>query len=350
MRWELEPRQQGSLSINLRKSCSSGGPRYPMHSPLNLEQGWWKNGLWRMQFQRLRGVAICTSKLISSPSIVMFFDWFEFSTFSTSGVVASKCWLGFPSLVSYYRHFTLWYFCAVPGLRKWNSCKFNKCGSFNRLCNALQSTVQCNSSLVSIAVSDYFYQLDDSDFTSSCSSTCSSSIAKYHNSVASSYAGQPQPWSGYPATYFGDVYWSSYNLTCLTDSKTGKSCMCTSLYPQSSTPFTLCLTLKKHNLPIFLPHTPTIRLPQVYQLVSCAHHVFCHSISNFKEQRIAITIRSWQQSGRLFRRLVVCHSQRLYPWTRPMLQPFLATPRTILQPRMFVIREIPIPWPLETIA
>ncbi|KAH9206729.1 hypothetical protein DL95DRAFT_347253 [Leptodontidium sp. 2 PMI_412] len=91
--------------------------------------------------------------------------------------------------------------------------------------NALQSTVQCNSSLVSIAVSDYFYQLDDSDFTSLCSSTCSSSLAKYHNSGVSSCAGQPQPWSGYPATYFGDVYWSSYNLTCLTDSKTGKSCI-----------------------------------------------------------------------------------------------------------------------------
>ena len=110
--------------------------------------------------------------------------------------------------------------------------------------NALQGTVQCNSSLVSIAAADYFYQLDDSDFTSLCMPSCASSLAEYHDSVASSCAGEPQAWAGYPATYFGDVFWASYNLTCLTDPTTGDSCMCTSLQTQRPALFEYSLTLK----------------------------------------------------------------------------------------------------------
>jgi hypothetical protein len=91
---------------------------------------------------------------------------------------------------------------------------------------ALQGTVQCNSSLQGIAASDYFYQLDDSDFGSFCAESCGQSLAAYHESVDAACAGQPQPWDGYPMTYFGDLLWASYNLTCLTDPTSGESCMC----------------------------------------------------------------------------------------------------------------------------
>jgi hypothetical protein len=72
--------------------------------------------------------------------------------------------------------------------------------------DALQGT---NRSMQFKPAADYFYQLDDSDFTSLCTPKCGSSLAGYHDSVASSCAGEPEAWAGYPATYFGDVYWAS---------------------------------------------------------------------------------------------------------------------------------------------
>lgn len=91
--------------------------------------------------------------------------------------------------------------------------------------NALQGTVNCNNSLVSIAASDSFYGMNDEIYPSLCNDDCSSSLASYHNAVLSACGDQPEAWSGYPATYFGDVYWATYNLSCLVDPTTGSSCM-----------------------------------------------------------------------------------------------------------------------------
>ncbi|OOF93376.1 carbohydrate-binding module family 50 protein, partial [Aspergillus carbonarius ITEM 5010] len=91
--------------------------------------------------------------------------------------------------------------------------------------NALQGTVNCNSSLVNIAAADSFYGIDNDTYATLCSEGCSSSLESYHNAVSSACSDQPEAWSGYPATYFGDVYWATYNLSCLADPHTGSSCM-----------------------------------------------------------------------------------------------------------------------------
>lgn len=92
--------------------------------------------------------------------------------------------------------------------------------------NAMESTVQCDDNLNTIAAADYYLQVDTADFQSICTTACSTSLTTYHQNVSSACAGQPEAWSGYPATYFGDVLWASWNLTCLSDPKTGQSCMC----------------------------------------------------------------------------------------------------------------------------
>ncbi|OQE12254.1 hypothetical protein PENVUL_c001G06580 [Penicillium vulpinum] len=91
--------------------------------------------------------------------------------------------------------------------------------------DALQGTVNCNSSLVNIAAADSFYGIDNETYVFLCSDGCSSSLKSYHNSVSSACAGQDEAWSGYPATYFGDVYWATYNLSCLAEPTSGSSCM-----------------------------------------------------------------------------------------------------------------------------
>lgn len=95
--------------------------------------------------------------------------------------------------------------------------------------NALQGTVNCDPYFQSVAASDNFAAIDDEIYDSICNANCSSSLASYHSAVSSACSGQPQPWSGLPATYFGDVYWATYNLSCLADPTTGLSCMSTLL-------------------------------------------------------------------------------------------------------------------------
>jgi hypothetical protein len=94
--------------------------------------------------------------------------------------------------------------------------------------NAMEATVQCDDSLNTIAAADYFLPANATDFQSVCVKACGSSLATYHQTVVSACAGQPQAWDGFPATYFGDLLWATWNLTCLSDSKTGQSCMCKS--------------------------------------------------------------------------------------------------------------------------
>lgn len=91
--------------------------------------------------------------------------------------------------------------------------------------DALQGTVNCNSSLVNIAAADSFYGIDNETYVFLCNDGCSSSLESYHSSVSSACAGQDEAWSGYPATYFGDVYWATYNLSCLAEPTSGSSCM-----------------------------------------------------------------------------------------------------------------------------
>lgn len=91
--------------------------------------------------------------------------------------------------------------------------------------NAMESTVQCDDNLNSLAAADYYMEVDATNLQSICSQSCSTSLAAYNQNVASACAGEPEAWSGYPATYFGNVLWASWNMTCLSDPTTGQSCM-----------------------------------------------------------------------------------------------------------------------------
>lgn len=90
---------------------------------------------------------------------------------------------------------------------------------------ALQSTVQCDQSLETVSGSDYYFGIDNGTQSSLCTDACEESLSSYHESVSNACAGQDQPWDGYPANYFGDLLWATYNYSCLADPKTGSSCM-----------------------------------------------------------------------------------------------------------------------------
>lgn len=100
----------------------------------------------------------------------------------------------------------------------------------NACLTALQGTVNCNSSLVNIAAADDVYGINNDTYAYLCTDSCGSSLESYHNTVSSACAGQDEAWSGYPPTYFGDVYWASYNLSCLADPTSGASCIGESIF------------------------------------------------------------------------------------------------------------------------
>ena len=91
--------------------------------------------------------------------------------------------------------------------------------------SAVEATVLCDSQLSVIAGADYFLEQDQTTLDAVCTKSCASSLADYRSNVVAKCSGQPDAWPGYPATYFGDLVWSSYNLTCLADPTTGSSCM-----------------------------------------------------------------------------------------------------------------------------
>ena len=102
----------------------------------------------------------------------------------------------------------------------------NSTASLSAACvTALEATINCNSGLVPIAASGNFYSVNDDVYTSLCTTACSSSLASYHDNVVSACGSTPQAFTGYPNTYWGDVYWATYNLSCLADPTTGASCM-----------------------------------------------------------------------------------------------------------------------------
>ena len=91
--------------------------------------------------------------------------------------------------------------------------------------NALTSSVACDPYLLQLSQSDYYGSLGDDSLQSSlCITSCGTSLVSYHTSVISSCANDAQPWLGIPAQTYGDLLWSTYNLTCLKDTGTGEWC------------------------------------------------------------------------------------------------------------------------------
>lgn len=91
--------------------------------------------------------------------------------------------------------------------------------------NAMESSLSCDPYLQSLANQDYYGSMDNSSLqTSLCDPACGRALSSYHSSVISSCISDPQPWPGIPASWYGDVLWTTYNQTCLKDRKTGLYC------------------------------------------------------------------------------------------------------------------------------
>ncbi|KAI5291815.1 hypothetical protein KEM54_006392 [Ascosphaera aggregata] len=85
---------------------------------------------------------------------------------------------------------------------------------------ALKSALNCDPYLQSLAASDYYGPVGNDTLQDSlCVESCGSSLSKYHHDTQKACANDPQPWDGIPAVWVGDIYWATYNRTCLKDAK-----------------------------------------------------------------------------------------------------------------------------------
>ncbi len=92
--------------------------------------------------------------------------------------------------------------------------------------DAILGQVNCLDDLLTYAHADTFYPLANATYQKQfCNATCGSSLSAYVSNVTKSCAGQPTPFDGLPATYYGNWAWSSWNTTCLQDAKTGQYCI-----------------------------------------------------------------------------------------------------------------------------
>lgn len=90
--------------------------------------------------------------------------------------------------------------------------------------NAMESQVDCNEWFQSNAMIDVQGTLNSTVLATLCTTACGASLASYGRNVITSCAGEPQPFPGLPATYYGDITSASFNITCLTDTATGEYC------------------------------------------------------------------------------------------------------------------------------
>lgn len=92
--------------------------------------------------------------------------------------------------------------------------------------SAILGEVNCLDDLLTYTYADTFYPLNNVTYQQQfCNASCGSSLATYVENVASACVGQPEPFDGLPATYYGNWAWSTWNLTCLQDIKSGNYCI-----------------------------------------------------------------------------------------------------------------------------
>jgi hypothetical protein len=90
---------------------------------------------------------------------------------------------------------------------------------------AINSTINCDSSITALAFQDYYGSLSNSTAQDSiCAGTCSTALSSYRDNVINVCGADAELQTGYPVTYVGDLISSYYNLTCLTDASTGEYC------------------------------------------------------------------------------------------------------------------------------
>ncbi|KAL8764772.1 MAG: hypothetical protein Q9194_006850 [Teloschistes cf. exilis] len=91
--------------------------------------------------------------------------------------------------------------------------------------DAMNANLACDPYLVNLATNNYYGSLGDTSLQNSvCDTKCGTALSTYHNSVHQACAQDEDPWLGVPASYYGDLVFAQYNLTCLRDSQTNEFC------------------------------------------------------------------------------------------------------------------------------
>jgi hypothetical protein len=94
---------------------------------------------------------------------------------------------------------------------------------------AMKAPLNCDPYLKIFTKKNCYEPLNNTALQQSvCKPECGTALAAYHTSVAKACASDPQPFPGLSATYYGDNAYAIYNLTCLTDTRTGDYCTGTS--------------------------------------------------------------------------------------------------------------------------
>jgi hypothetical protein len=114
---------------------------------------------------------------------------------------------------------------AMAQLSLYSSGIFNDSVISAGCTSALKGVLACDPYWVELTSADLYTSLgDNSTQDALCSSACKTSLATYHNTVASACAHDPNPWSGIPATWASDAIWSTFNRTCLKDPSSNIYC------------------------------------------------------------------------------------------------------------------------------
>lgn len=92
--------------------------------------------------------------------------------------------------------------------------------------SALQAPIDCLTDVMTIATTDTFFPYSNNTYKDTlCNKNCGSALKTYVRRVQGACANDPQPFTGLPATYYGNFAWASWNLTCLQDPTSGKYCI-----------------------------------------------------------------------------------------------------------------------------
>jgi hypothetical protein len=179
--------------------------------------------------------------------------------------------------------------------------------------NAILGEVNCLDDLLTYAHADTFYPLGNATYQQQfCSASCGSSLATYVSNVTSACAGQPEPFDGLPATYYGNWAWSTWNLTCLQDAKTGEYCIGNfSPTTKSSQDFThqaqITSSASSQTTPTQKPLSPKFHLRNSAQIVctSCS--------SKCKERHTRLTMPILLPTGHRSSLYAAFHTQQQSP-------------------------------------
>ncbi|OQE08182.1 hypothetical protein PENVUL_c010G01802 [Penicillium vulpinum] len=90
---------------------------------------------------------------------------------------------------------------------------------------SLYNSIECDPGVSSLATSSYGGSVDNATLTSLvCQSTCGTSIAQLHDSVAASCSTTAELVPGMPFLALVDQVWSNWNATCFTDPTASGNC------------------------------------------------------------------------------------------------------------------------------